>query len=1239
MQLDYQCGVNDSRSFVKSAAASVVTLFLTLILSVGVFAQTQDSRVSGIITDQAGAAVPNATVTVTNVGTNETRTTTSGGDGQYFIAQLRPAVYTISVSAPGFAENRVTDVQLTVGQQLDLPLQLAPQGQTVSVTVTDASAAGIDTSSARIGATVNQREVEGLPLNGRQVSQLELQTPGTVNTGTGTFGDIRFSGRSNQQNVIRYDGVEGSAIIDASPGNLNGEVASPFRLQSSLENIQEFRADSNNYPAELGTGTGGQISVVTKSGTNRFTGSLFEYFRNDRLDARNFFDNVSAGIPKSKLRLNQFGGSFGGPIIKDKLFFFGSYEGYRVRAGVNNVEAAPSLSLALPGALIPGTTTAVNPLVQPYIAGFRSPSAVVVPTSATSTAGLDLLQLQGTETTNEDSFFTRFDYKYNDNNTFYIRYFRDKGLDLAPEGVSGRNIRLLAIPQNASFGYTSIINSNLVNDFRIGFNGAKTEINGVAPTINGIDYSNFVINISGSTAIASSNTIAGQGAQAGVSQPGGLVRANSATNGRGQPYTPFSLAFIDSLNYTRGQHNTKFGTEIRRVSLKTDRLGGTTYTFSNLNNFLSGTLQQIQYLGDLSATSPFTGASGPRTGRQTYYIFYGQDQWNIRPNLTLSYGLRYEYYSQLREKGNAQILFDITTGTLRDRNSSPYQTSKNNFGPRLAITYSPFANKGGFFGGNRSVIRAGFGLFYGPGQTEDQIQPIESDRISSTLTAATNSLVTGQQLFTFPADTNAIAANFIANVNNRSYQPRAYAPNYKIPERINQYSVSYQQQLPYNLVSTVAYVGSLGRNLFLRSVANQILPGSTTIINGTNVPTGVGVVNRINPTTGQVVNVTTVRQFSIVNGTTVQNPYAEIDYKTSGGRDRYDALQTQLSRRFNTGLTLNAQYTYAYSRGNTSGSNDARTSSQLENFAADFGRNTFDVRHSFNVSALYALPIGKGARYDLGNNIANSIFGNIDIGTIFNARSGLPIEVLVVRPDVVAQCQQTAGCTVATGFNANGTTINTIVPNGFTTNIPTVNNGTQNTNGTFNAPPLPAGFVAVVNTPGGGASRNIRRPDLVAGVSPYLNSDRNLINPAAFALPAVGTFGNTPRNYLEGPIFRQFDVIVNKRFRINETTNIEFRSEFFNLFNNTNFINPGTTLANPLPSFTARTPGVGGVPTTFTQAFFTINPTAGNISQPGLAQSFAVSGNTNFGVTNSTVGRTVGLGTNRQIQFAVRLNF
>ena len=196
------------------------------------------------------------------------------------------------------------------------------------MTVSGGDLVVVDMSSARVGANVNEREVATLPLNGRQISQLYLLAPGRLTAGGGSFDNIRFSGRANQQNAIRFDGIEGSSIIDSSPGNLNGESSTGFRLQSSLENVQEFRVESSNYPAEYGTGTAGQISMVTKSGSNELHGSLFEYLRNSALDARNFFD----GSDKSPLRLNQFGGSLGGPIVQNKFFFFGSYEGLRQRA-------------------------------------------------------------------------------------------------------------------------------------------------------------------------------------------------------------------------------------------------------------------------------------------------------------------------------------------------------------------------------------------------------------------------------------------------------------------------------------------------------------------------------------------------------------------------------------------------------------------------------------------------------------------------------------------------------------------------------------------------------------------------------------------------------------------------------------------------------------------------------------------------------------------------------------------
>ena len=1009
-----------------------------------------------------------------------------------------------------------------------MDLELRPAGLSETVTVS-ASTGTIDFSSARIGANVNQREVQDLPINGRQMSQLYLQAPGTVNSGTGTFGDIRFSGRAVQQNEIRYDGIEGTAIIDASPGNLNGEIASPFRLQSSLENVQEFRVESNSYPAEYGTGTGGHISVITKSGSNSVHGSGFYYVRDERFDAPNYFDKRQS-LPKSPLSLRQFGGSLGGPIATDRAFFFGSFEGYRLDAGLNIIEAAPS-ALAFQRAV---------PAIAPLYQAFRGNGDAVVLPGASANPDFDILQLRANSNVDENAFSGRVDFRLGKNWTSYARYFRDDGENVQPEGISGRTVQVTAKPANGVWVLQGLLGNGALNEFRVGYNAAPTEVNGIAPAINGIDLSNLVLNISGSVA----NTgIAGQGSSTGVSIPGGLVRQNSASNGRGAPYDPYSLSFINSYTQVFGAHSVKTGGEFRMIRMTTDRLGGITYTWPNLNAFLANQLQSVQYLGDLSAPSVFNdGATGERHIHQEYYIAFAQDEWRLSQRATVNLGLRYEYYTPLRERDNLYVLFNPVTGVIEDPNSrDPFRTRTNNFMPRASFTYALDSD-------SKTVLRAGVGLLTGPGQTEDQIQPIESDRVASTISGGA-----------YPVNPAALVANFVNNPNNRTYQPRAYTPDYNVPERVWQYSASIQRDLPGGFTATAAYVGSQGRNLFLRSVSNQIVEVRTAA----------------NPASNAIV----IRQFDIVNPDgTILRPYAEVDTKTSGGHDSYDALQVSLGRRFNDGLTMNSQYTYARSYGNTAGSNEAVTSANnavaLSDFDYDIGDNTFDVRHTFNVSALYSLPYGQGRRWGSNiNGLAQAFLGGWDVGTIVNARSGLPIQVQVTRPDVVYR---------------------------------------DTVSGAWLQGPC-ATCVAVINTPGGGATRNVRRPDIAPGVPLYIKDGLQWLNPAAFAIPAPGTFGNMKRGSVRGPGFVQTDLLVSKKFAFLDTRAFEFRWEVYNLFNRTNFANP--------PGQIVPTLGTGT-----------------NQAQPGQALTQAQAGST-FGVLNSTLNRTVGLGTNRQMQFALRVIF
>lgn len=1085
-------------------------LLFTLALATVAFAQDQ-GRFTGIVADTTGAVIPGASIRVRNEKTGAERAVKSSDTGVFFVTNLSPATYTIVASSTGLNDATYKEVNLALGQERTINIIMQPTSVATEITVSGGELAVVDTSSASVGANVNAREVAQMPINGRQVSQLYLLAPGAQTSGGGSFDNIRFSGRSNQQNAVRFDGVEASAIIDASPGNLNGQTSSAFRLQASLETVQEFRVESSNYPAEYGTGTGGQISIVTKSGGNQLHGSIFEYMRNDAFDARNFFD----GTNKSPLRLNQFGGSIGGKIIKDKLFFFGHYEGLRQRAGFPLVGQTPSAAVRALPVCVPGSTArCIDATIKPLLGAFPIGNY-----GSTTNPDFDVARLDGRAIVNENSGSVRLDYRLSEKDQVYLRWFRDDGSSTAPFDVSGSAFEQKAVAQNGVLNWQRIVTPTIINEAKIGYNGPKTRTNGVAPNVPGVDLSGVTLNITGANVLVG---IGGQGANAGISIPSGQVRASSATNGRGQPYTNYSLSYVDNLTWIKGAHNIKFGGEFRQVRLYTDRLGGVTYAFSNLNAFLANT-PSISVLGDLSAPSPFNnGATGNRFGKTEMFSTYAQDEFKLKSNLTLTYGLRYEYYTPMREDRNLVVLYNTVTGKLDAPGSrSFYQSSTTSFGPRLGLSWAPSKLN------NKTTFRIGAGYYYGPGQGEDLIQPIESDRVSTTTTGR------------FPVDALTVVKNFnVATATGIGV--RAYAPGYKVPERILSYTASLQQQVWGGAILQLAYVGSQGRNLFLRSIANKV--------------TGV----TMNPTTGVG---TVVREFG--------NQFGEIDYKTTGGNDNYNSLQTTLNRRFSRGLTLGAQWTYGHSIGNTAGSNEANTAMNPYNFAMDYGNNAFDIRHSANISAMYELPFARNNKY----------LGGWQIGGIMNGRTGLPMDIRITRPDVVYR----------------DTRNNNIV------NSPILANGAVVT-------------VPVVNVPGGGNSRDVRVPDVVAGVNPFLNTGdrRFVVNPAAFSTPAPGTFGNLGRGALHGPGLTQYDLTLHKKFTFKERLTSEFRFEAYNLFNRANFANPVVRLNNVL--------GTGA-----------------NQLQPGQAYNATTAGS--FGTVLQTVESAVGLGAQRQVQLSLRFSF
>jgi hypothetical protein len=1099
-------------------------------------AQTDDGQIAGTVKDATGAIVAGAKITVRNEKTSVERTTEANSDGYFVVTNLLPAIYTVTGKSEGLGPTAYLNVELQVGQvrTVDLVLQLVAVTEQITV---ESEAPQMDTSSARIGGNVSELQIADLPINGRQISQLYLMTPGAVNFGAGTFDDMRFDGRSYEENALRYDGIEGGNIISNNPSDFNGEIPGPFRLQASMENVQEFRVESNTYPAEYGTGTGGQINIVTKSGGNNFHGRLFEYFRNDKLDARNFFDGTSPSV----LRLNQFGGNLAGPIIKDKLFFFAGTEILKQRTKSPFIESTPSAAVRAlpdcpPGTGVQTTPTCLNPAIRPLLAAFP------VGQSSSVNPLFDIVNVQEPGSIDEYSAVARFDFVVNSKNTMFARYQRDQGTALATANSTGSSINYLAVPQNAVVALDQVLSPTLLNEIKVGLNAPKTEVYATAPIVPGVDLTGVTLSLSG---VVSLGGTGGQQGSVGIASPTGQLKLSSALNGRAAPFTNYSLSFIDNLTWIHANHTMKFGVEFRPMHLKTAFYGGTTYSFTNIQAFLADSPSQVAFNGDTTAQSPFTGKSGFTYMHQTFYIGYAQDEWKIRPNFTMSYGLRYEYYSPLREDNNKVLWFNVPTGTLIPNYTQDWYTMRTkNFAPRLGFSWAPekLANK--------TVFRLGGGYYYGPGLTEGQTQPALNDRINRTITSG--------PLLTYPVSQQTFLSNYNINDPNLQFQPRAYLPDYRVPEQILEYSLSAEQQLPGNILLTVGYVGSQGRNLFLRGITNKIT----------------GFV--MNPATGAG---TVVREFSIVNGTTVNNPFAEIDTKTSGGTDSFNGMQVLVSKRLSHGLSAGSQYMWSHSIGDSNGSKDARTSANNFSFTSERSDNISDVRQTFNLNLQYDIPFGTGKGFGANANpVAKTFFGGWQVSSLFNARTGLPVDVEIVRPAIVYR---------------NNTT-------GLITTSPVVTGGVIQT-------------TPVVNVPGGGQSRNVARPDLLPGVPLYYTNNGSFyVNPAAFAVPQPGTFGNLGRNALRAPGISQFDLTLSKKFPLTEAMNLEFRAECYNVLNKAIFAAPG-----------------GGTPR--------LNDATG-ILQPGQPYTQSAAGST-FGALTSTVSNQVGSGTNRQFQMVMRLSF
>ena len=845
----------------------------------------------------------------------------------------------------------------------------------------NAEARVIDTTSAKLGVNVSPEELINLPVNGRNFANLMTLAPGATSDGNGGWASVRFNGKSNQQNYLNYDGVDGTYVWDASPGYLNA-TGSQFRLQTSMESVAEFRVNSGLAPAESGLGSGGNITVISKSGSNRFSGSVFEFLRNDAMDAANKYDNI-----KQPLELNQFGGSLGGPIARNKTFIFFSYEGLKQNTGLTFTEAVPSdearrrILAGEPVGSGAGQSPARTQAVAPLLSGF--PQGTV----ATSNALVALATRTSQAEQTENSMSLRIDHRFDNSHNAYVRYlFSDGEVDTPDRTVTERRVLAKQRPQNVVGNFQSI-RGLMVNEVKVGYNAPQTS----ATAFGSAGYDPVGVSLSGTF---TSSSIDARG-NTGIARSGLLIRASSASSTTGSVFDPRSISLQDTVTWTRGSHTFKSGFEYRDIQSDFQFLGSQEITYNSINDFI-----------DNRPNSVAANLDSPLFKPQQYYLLgFVQDSWRANNKLSLELGLRYDYYSVVKEADGRARPFFVEDNAFGTDPNNFYNPDKNNFSPRLSAAWQL---------NDLTVVRTGFGLFYGPGQFEDRIQPIEN-------------YIERRRVGAADIPNNGLAYPVPPTQIGQTLSIRGYT--HHRPDEYNvQYGASVSRELPGAVNLTVGYTGSQGKDMFLRGVSNTLDPVT---------------LRRQTPAVGQVDYKTSgCIDDLVING----NPINGCGYAS------YNALQISVTRRFRAGFTGGMQYQFSKNKGTTQGSNEAGTASNTFDYETEYGTNPQDIPHTFNGSMVYLIP-GDGL-----------LTGGWRVGGIVNARSGVPLNVTVNRPDNIT----VSGVTVA--------------------NIP------------------------------GGNSRGTQRPDLVPGVNPYIEDGGvRWINPAAFATPQPGTFGNLPRNFLRGP--------------------------------------------------------------------------------------------------------------------------
>ncbi len=892
-------------------------------------AQATTGTITGTAFDESKAVLPGVTVHVQNVETGVTRAVVTDARGGFRALELPPGIYTVTAELAGFTTARRENLVVEIGRTVtaDLSLKISAVSETVTV---EGAVANIELSSTVAGGVVSTTQIAELPLNGRSFMQLATLQPGvtisraTARDFTGGFGNVQVSIGGARPEMTGYllEGTNIADISDKAPSSMAG-------VMLGVDAVKEFSVQTHDYAAEFGRAAGGVISAVTKSGTNAVHGTAFEFLRDSKFDTPNFFDPIDPTTGKQvnpPFTRNQFGGTAGGPIVKNKLFYFGSYEGLRQDLSLTHIARLPNAEAH--NGVLPTGVVAINPIAKPYLDLFYP-----IPNGRDFGDGTAETLHTETDPTHENFFVGKLDWQIGSSDSMFVRVSSDRS-----DTTAHQDHPLFIEPTTTDTRYFTyqdqhLFSARLLNVVRGAIN-RTARADDFLPTIE----------------VAKSLYFTTDPHWGAITFNPSIITSAGTTASTPIDYTQVLFQVSDALTISSSRHVVKFGGDVQRYhfdGFSYSRYGGE-MRFSSLANFLRGTVNRF--------TGNLPGTDTRRSMRQTYVAFFAQDEWRATNDLTVNYGLRYEFFTiPYDTEGRVAGLLsfaDLQSGPQGVTPGSDFfkNPSKLDFAPRLGIAWNPF-------GDQKTSVKAGTGLFY---------QPLTTSYYRGT-TFRVYPYFAGVDIRTVPSMSPVVIQQLLSQGTGLAVQKRSEFIDYDARQPYTvQYHASVQREIANGIVAELGYIGSRGYNLPFYSDPNA-------------VPV------RFNAADGH---------WQVVPDATLPFPdWGRIRTRTNVARSWYNGFTASVNRRFANGLLFQGSYTLGNARDTWSGG--LIGSSDFDNGAGsatnyfypenELGPSSFDVRHTVVFNAVYQLPFGRQATGAMRN-----LAQGWQVGVVANYASGIP---------------------------------------------------------------------------------------------------------------------------------------------------------------------------------------------------------------------------------------------------------